>query len=101
MGDVGLVDLAILALLGGGIGYGYLVSRRLERLRGALVAFGPALEAYCQAVERSEKSVRDLRSESGRLEAVGAGKAPAPAPGPDERALLMATLTDFIRRRRG
>ena len=98
MGDVGLVDLAILALLSGSIGYGYLVSRRLERLRGALVAFGPALEAFSKAVDRSEQSVRDLRVESERLE-TGSGPS-AGTPAPDEREVLMATLSDFIRRRR-
>lgn len=96
MGDVGLVDLAILALLCGGVWHGYMVSRRLERLRGALVAFGPALQAFSDAVDRSEKSVRDLRAESGRLEATGPEVA-GPVPGPEERAHLMATLTDFIR----
>lgn len=99
MSDVGLIDLAILVLLCGGVWHGYLVSRRLERLRGALVAFGPALEAFSEAVDRSEKSVRDLRAESGRLEATGSEVA-GPVPGPDARALLMATLTDFIRKGR-
>ena len=98
MGEVSLIDLAILALLGGGIGYGYLVSRRLERLRSALVAFGPALDAFCQAVERSEKSVQDLRAESGKLEAKDTKAKLLPTP--DERTVLMNTLTDFIRRRR-
>ena len=99
MGDVGLVDLAILILLCGGIGHNFLVSRRLERLRNALVAFGPALGAFSDAVDRSEKSVRDLRAESGRIEATGSEVA-GPVPGPDERAHLMATLTDFIRKGR-
>lgn len=99
MGDVGLIDLAILGLLCGGIGYGWLVSRRLERLRGELVAFGPALQAFCQAVDRSERSVQDLRAESGRIEAAGQA-APSPSPQPDEREVLMATLADFIRGRR-
>lgn len=94
MGEVGLVDLAILALLCGGIGYGWLVSRRLERLRGELVAFGPALEAFCKAVDRSERSVQEMRAETARTVA-----APNDAP-PDEREVLMATLTGFIRGRR-
>ncbi|WP_374434168.1 hypothetical protein [Tabrizicola sp.] len=97
MDTVTLIDLAILGLLACGIGYGYLVSRRLERLRSALVAFGPALDAFCKAVERSEKSVQDLRAESGRIEASGSR---ARLPTPDERTVLMNTLTDFIRRRR-
>lgn len=99
MDQIGFVDLAILALLAGGIGYGYLVSRRLERLRTALIAFGPALEAYCDAVARSEQSVRELRTETGRLEKPLPGK-PMAVPAPDERAALMATLTDFIRKGR-
>ncbi len=94
MGDVGVVDLAMLALLCGGIGYGWLVSRRLERLRDELVAFGPALEAFCKAVDRSEKSVQDLKAESART-------AVAQNPSePDEREVLMATLAGFIRGRR-
>lgn len=99
MDQINVVDLAILALLAGGIGYGYLVSRRLERLRTALIAFGPALEAYCDAVARSEKSVRELRTESGRLETPAQVRA-MPVPAQDERAALMATLTDFIRKGR-
>lgn len=95
MVGVGLVDVAILGLLLGGMGYGWVLSRRLERLRGALVAFGPALEAFCAAVDRSERSVQDLRSESGRIEAV---KPPAEAP--DEREVLMATLAGILRERR-
>lgn len=99
MGEVGLVDLAILVLLCGGIGYGYLVSRRLERLRSALIAFGPVLEQFCEAVGRSEKSVRDLRIESGRLGTAGSSGPDRPTD-PESRAALMATLTDFIRKRR-
>jgi hypothetical protein len=98
MENAGLIDLAILGLLGGGIGYGYLVSRRLERLRGALVAFGPALQAFCDAVDRSERSVQDLRAESGRLDATGTKAAAMPSS--DEREALMATLAGFIRGRR-
>lgn len=97
MGEVGLVDLAILLLLCGGIGYGWLLWRRLERLRRELVAFGPALEAFCKAVDRSERSVQDLRVESVRM--AGAANTTT-APQPDEREVLMATLTGFIRGRR-
>lgn len=98
MGDTGFVDLAILALLAGGIGYGLVLSRRLERLRGALVAFGPALQSFCDAVERSERSVQGLRDESGRLASPKAS--PQSPPAPDEREALMATLSGIIRGRR-
>lgn len=103
MDEAGLIDMAILFLLGGAIFYGWLVSRRLERLRGALLAFGPALQAFSEAVERSERSVRDLRVEGGRIDAARGADAPprpvAPRPAPDEREVLIGAFTDFLRRR--
>lgn len=99
MEDVGIVDLAILVLLCCGIGYGYLVSRRLERLRDALIAFGPVLAAFCEAVDRSEQSARDLRLACLPLTRAGHPPKEKP-PATDDRALLMSTLTDFIRKGR-
>jgi len=104
MASVDLVDIAILTLLCGGIGYGWVLSRRLERLRSALVAFGPALEAFCTAVDRSERSVQELRTESGRLSDRPAEKPalpPVPVPtAKPEREALMAAFADILRERR-
>lgn len=102
MDNVGLVDIAILCLLMGGMGYGWVLSRRLERLRGALVAFGPALDSFCTAVERSERSVQNLRSENGKIEDPNITVFPVKATvrTPDEREMLMAALSDIIRGRR-
>jgi hypothetical protein len=53
-----LVDVAIVALLLACLVYGYILSRRLERLRRVLLELGPALQAYVNAVDRSEDAAR-------------------------------------------
>lgn len=108
--DMDLIEVAILALLLGGVGYGFVLSRRLDRLRRALVEFGPALEAFCAAVDRSEQSVGDLRKESVRLKSVAAnanrsvgvqGREEAATPN-DDREVLINTMLEIVRgRRRG
>lgn len=108
--DMDLIEVAILALLLGGIGYGFVLSRRLDRLSRALVEFGPALAAFSAAVDRSEQSVNDLREESVRLKTVAANanrsvgadeSAPRPKP-TDDREVLINSLMEIVRgRRRG
>ena len=53
-----IVDVAIVALLLACLIYGYILSRRLERLRRVLLELGPALQAYVSAVDRSEDAAR-------------------------------------------
>jgi len=110
MADMDLIEGAILVLLLGGIGYGVVLSRRLDRLSRALVEFGPALAAFSAAVDRSEQSVHDLRAQSARIETVVANAnrsvdaadslaCPAPA---DDREILINSLMEIVRgRRRG
>ena len=53
-----VVDVAIVALLLACLIYGLILSRRLERLRRVLLELGPALQAYVNAVDRSEDAAR-------------------------------------------
>lgn len=108
--DMDLVEVAILALLLGGIAYGFVLSRRLERLSRALVEFGPALAAFSAAVDRSEQSVNDMREESVRLKSVaananrsvGAEKSAKGATPNEDREILINSLLEIVRgRRRG
>lgn len=108
--DMDLVEVAILALLLSGIGYGFVLSRRLEKLSRALVEFGPALAAFSAAVDRSEQSVNELREESVRLKSVaananrsvGAEKITKSVTQTDDREVLINSLMEIVRgRRRG
>lgn len=108
--DMDLVEVAILALLLSGIGYGFVLSRRLEKLSRALVEFGPALAAFSAAVDRSEQSVNELREESVRLKSVAANanrsvdtdKITEGLTQTDDREVLINSLMEIVRgRRRG
>lgn len=56
-----LIDATILLLLGGTLGYAFLVDRRVRALMAALQALEPVVGAFSEAVDRSESSVRALR----------------------------------------
>ena len=58
-----LIDMIILLLLMGTLGYAYLVDRRVRALVGALKALEPVVDQFSVAVDRSENSVRSLRAE--------------------------------------
>lgn len=57
-----LIDVAILVLLVGTLGYAYLVDRRVKALLAVLKDMGPVVGQFSDAVEKSENSVSMLRS---------------------------------------
>ena len=56
-----LTDLFIIALLLGGIGYAYYVSRKVQVLMAALKEFEPLVKEFSTAVDKSEESVQQLK----------------------------------------
>jgi hypothetical protein len=56
-----LTDLFIIALLIGGIGYAYYVSRKVQVLMAALKEFEPLVKEFSTAVDKSEESVQQLK----------------------------------------
>jgi hypothetical protein len=75
-----ITDIFIIALLVGGIGYGVLISRRVQRLMATLKELEPAVREFSVAVDKSEASVTEMRQnlEEGMLAAA--------APEPEEPA---------------
>ena len=63
-----LIDGLVLTLLAGALIYGVILSRRIARLQSALVELAPALQAFCDAVDQSERSVGEIRREADRLQ---------------------------------
>lgn len=59
-----MIDALIIIMLVGSFSYNYLLSRKIERLRKALVEVGPALQSFAKAVDRSEKTVEGMREVS-------------------------------------
>lgn len=62
-----MIDALIIAMLVGSFGYNYLLSRKIERLRKALVEVGPALQSFAKAVDRSEKTVEGMKEVSDEI----------------------------------
>jgi hypothetical protein len=56
-----VTDIFIMALLVGGIGYGFLISRRVQRLMAMLQELEPAVREFSMAVDKSEESVSQMR----------------------------------------
>lgn len=63
-----MIDLAILVSLVCAMCYGLVLSRRIVRLQSALAELAPALQAFCDAVDQSERSVSEIRRETDRLQ---------------------------------
>ncbi|WP_127900771.1 flagellar motor switch protein [Solirhodobacter olei] len=57
-----LINLLFLVLLAVVMGYGVLLSRRVNRLMAALAELGPAVKAFSDAVEKSEQSVTAMKA---------------------------------------
>lgn len=62
-----MVDVFILSLLLCSLGYGYILSRRLEKLRRVLIDLKPALDAFSDAVDQSQRSVAEMKEVSNDL----------------------------------
>ncbi len=56
-----IIDVFIIALLVGGISYGFLISRRVQRLMAMLQELEPAVREFSMAVDKSEESVNQMR----------------------------------------
>jgi hypothetical protein len=56
-----LINLLFLVLLMVVMGYGVLLSRRVGRLMAALAELGPAIQAFSEAVDKSEQSVSAMK----------------------------------------
>lgn len=87
------IDVAVLVLLVGTLGYAWLVDRRVRRLMEALRAMEPMIGSFSQAVDRTESTVsalraaRDmspLRKREPRLEARSDRRAEPKTEAPDE-----------------
>ncbi|GHG85369.1 hypothetical protein [Pseudodonghicola xiamenensis] len=56
-----ITDLLIILLLAGSIGYGVVMSRRVQKLMAALEDLEPLVREFSSAVDKSESSVAALR----------------------------------------
>lgn len=72
-----ITDILIIALLAGSIGYGVLISRKVQVLMATLQELEPLVREFSTAVDKSEVSVSQMRK---TLEETG----PAPAEQGDE-----------------
>ncbi|SFP65327.1 hypothetical protein [Tranquillimonas alkanivorans] len=62
-----LIDALILVLLAGTLGYAFLVDRRVRALVAALRDLQPMVGEFSAAVDKSESSVKQLRTAAERL----------------------------------
>ncbi|WP_439561833.1 flagellar motor switch protein [Roseinatronobacter sp.] len=56
-----IIDLVILLLLAGTLGYAFLVDRRVRALMSALRGLEPVVGQFSAAVDRSENSVKSMQ----------------------------------------
>lgn len=90
-----LIDCVILFALLGALLYGVILARRIARLQAALLELAPALQAFCDAVDQSERSVADIRRETDRLESLPPRAEAQAAPRPDKTK--KKDRTDLVR----
>ena len=89
-----LIDLVILAALAAALVWGVILARRIARLQTALAELAPALQAFCDAVEQSERSVQEIRRETDRMSEVGQRVVPEAA----KPQVAGAERQDLVRR---
>ena len=87
-----LIDLAIIALLAGTIGYAWLIDRRVRALMTALRDIAPMVSAFSEAVDRSEHAAERMRGVAER--------APAPEE-PEDKFDLVKSFFDMTKTRQG
>ena len=63
-----LIDLLIFFLLAAVLIYAVVLTRRISRLQSVLIELAPALQAFCDAVDQSERSVAEIRRQTDRME---------------------------------
>ncbi|MGI3170988.1 flagellar motor switch protein [Pseudooceanicola sp. C21-150M6] len=64
-----LIDILILLLLGGTLGYAFLVDRRVRMLMAVLREMEPMVGQFSDAVDKSESTVSMLKSMSDKVRA--------------------------------
>ena len=64
-----LIDLLILGLLAGTLGYAFIVDRRVRRLMSVLREMGPMVGKFSEAVDKTEDSVSLLKQVSEKVKA--------------------------------
>lgn len=82
-----IVDIVIMLLLAGSISYGYMVSRRVNRLMRTLKDLEPLVNQFSTAVTLSQDSVSQLKdnleaAEQAELKKSAPPAEPAPEPAP-------------------
>ena len=83
-----ITNIFIIILLIGGIGYGWVISQRIQRLMAVLQELEPAVRDYSDAVEKSEASVTMMRE---NLDAAEDAAAPQQHDAPQEAAPSFAS----------
>ncbi|WP_238372818.1 flagellar motor switch protein [Heliomarina baculiformis] len=73
-----LIDILILALLAGVLGYAYLVDRRVRNLVAVLRDLEPVVGQFSAAVDKSEDSVAAMKSVTESLQEQKAAAAAVP-----------------------
>lgn len=71
-----LIDMTILLLLAGTLGYAFLVDRRVRALMAALRSLEPMVGEFSAAVDRTESSVKFLRGNGATRSAPKRGDEP-------------------------
>ncbi len=56
-----ITDILIIVLLAGSVGYGVMISRRVQKLMASLEELEPLVREFSEAVDKSETSVNALR----------------------------------------
>ncbi|MEI4472006.1 flagellar motor switch protein [Frigidibacter sp. MR17.24] len=56
------IDAVIVVLLGAALVYGWMISRRVSRLMAVLHELEPMVRAFSAAVDKSEESVKELKT---------------------------------------
>lgn len=63
-----IIDAVIILGLVTTLAWGAVLARRIARLQSALIELAPALQAFCDAVDQTERSVEQIRQETNRME---------------------------------
>jgi hypothetical protein len=84
------IDIAVLVLLVGTLGYAWLVDRRVRRMMEAMREMEPMIGSFSQAVDRTESTVSALRA---AREVAPLRKRPEP-PRPEARAEAAPETSD-------
>lgn len=91
-----LIDVLILVLLGGTLGYAFLVDRRVRMLMSVLKEMEPMVGQFSQAVEKSESSVSMLKAMTEKVRTQpAANSAPAAAAPTQQQAQPQPDVVSF------